>query len=574
MANNAPPKDKKQSPPEGLSWGDGELRAPRRQSGGTSPDVKGLFTDSVIAKLPVSDLAVEEEPAPAPAQPTGEWKELGARESMPGRLPRPRPAPISATIPSMRPEAPKPQPLRPDALPLPAAAFGAVPAPLGPFNRAVAAPGKPRNAPTGMFSAPQPAGAGRSTTKSIAPRPAPVAPASPVVADVSHIEPSGLELDVPSPPNAPAPANENAEPKPPHAAAAAAQLPKQKREDEDTGSTSDRPRRGDKRSEARRAARRAAAKQLPPPPAPRMPVWDPMRVTLAAFAGVLALCAMTLAAGTFGLIPLPPPAAAMLGLDRAHGSLSNAKPRDKAPNLPMPSEAKQPVPAAPLPPPAAPVAPEPAQPAVSLFEPAPEPEPQWLTVTEPEPAPLAVPELEAAPAPPVAAPEPIAPPSAEPEPQPIAPPQPAAVDPPPAAAEATPQPPAAAPMVAETAEEVAADEESTSQDAAQLVRAARAKLASDPPAAAEMMMRLLKTEHDDHHAMEVLVRAWIAMGRGKDAVGYAEFIVKKRPKRGIYRLLEGDAKQLAGDRAGAVAAWRALLALEPNSPEAKQRLGL
>jgi Flp pilus assembly protein TadD len=87
-----------------------------------------------------------------------------------------------------------------------------------------------------------------------------------------------------------------------------------------------------------------------------------------------------------------------------------------------------------------------------------------------------------------------------------------------------------------------------------------------------MMLRVIATNPDDHHAMEVLVRAWIAMGRGKDAVGYAELIVKKRPKRAIYRLLEGDAKQLAGDRAGAEAAWRAVLALEPNDPEAKRRL--
>ncbi|HKP56964.1 MAG TPA: hypothetical protein VJV78_09600, partial [Polyangiales bacterium] len=93
LANNPPPNDKKH-PPEGLSWGDGELRAPKRQRG-SSPDVKGLFTESVIAQLPEADaeVALEEDavshlfgkdkraPTPSlsvpPPTPTAQWHEPG-----------------------------------------------------------------------------------------------------------------------------------------------------------------------------------------------------------------------------------------------------------------------------------------------------------------------------------------------------------------------------------------------------------------------------------------------------------------------------------------------------------------
>jgi len=108
-----------------------------------------------------------------------------------------------------------------------------------------------------------------------------------------------------------------------------------------------------------------------------------------------------------------------------------------------------------------------------------------------------------------------------------------------------------------------------------MVAIARQKLKSrDAKGAADMMLRQVTTDPEDHHAMEVLVRAWIAMGRGDDAVGYAELIVKKRPRRAGYRVLEGDARLSAGDAAGAQVAWRVALQLEPDNIEAKRRLGM
>ena len=111
--------------------------------------------------------------------------------------------------------------------------------------------------------------------------------------------------------------------------------------------------------------------------------------------------------------------------------------------------------------------------------------------------------------------------------------------------------------------------------AQKMVAIARQKLKSrDAKGAADMMLRQVTTDPEDHHAMEVLVRAWIAMGRGDDAVGYAELIVKKRPRRAGYRVLEGDARLSAGDAAGAQVAWRVALQLEPDNIEAKRRLGM
>jgi Flp pilus assembly protein TadD len=153
------------------------------------------------------------------------------------------------------------------------------------------------------------------------------------------------------------------------------------------------------------------------------------------------------------------------------------------------------------------------------------------------------------------------------------------------AAPAAPQP-SAAPVVAvkptgSVAQTDEVDDEASSAPpgdravAQKMVAIARNKLKSrDAKGAADMMLRQVTTDPEDHHAMEVLVRAWIALGRGDDAVGYAELIVKKRPRRAGYRVLEGDARLSAGDAAGAQVAWRVALQLEPDNVEAKRRLGM
>lgn len=144
-----------------------------------------------------------------------------------------------------------------------------------------------------------------------------------------------------------------------------------------------------------------------------------------------------------------------------------------------------------------------------------------------------------------------------------------------AAASAAPGKPAESGALMDEYEEVLPEPPGDRAIAQKMVAIARQKLKSrDAKGAADMMLRQVTTDPEDHHAMEVLVRAWIAMGRGDDAVGYAELIVKKRPRRAVYRVLEGDARLSAGDAAGAQVAWRVALQLEPENVEAKRRLGL
>jgi predicted Zn-dependent protease len=98
--------------------------------------------------------------------------------------------------------------------------------------------------------------------------------------------------------------------------------------------------------------------------------------------------------------------------------------------------------------------------------------------------------------------------------------------------------------------------------------------AKDLAGAEAIARRGMANDPNDHHAMEALVEVLIEEAQGEEALTYAVQIVKKRPKRALYRLLEGDARLLTHDRPGAERAWREALALEPNNRDAKRRLGL
>ncbi|HKU39577.1 MAG TPA: hypothetical protein VJR89_15565, partial [Polyangiales bacterium] len=139
-----PPNDKK-TPPEGLLWGAGEPRAPKRQPA-SSPDVKGLFTESVIEQLPEADaeIASEEDAVgklfskqgaavsePARSLPKAHWHEPGTPQRGPeSRVKLNLPAAMQAAAPSGK------QPL---GRMLPAGAMGAGAAPA----RQAAGPAKP-----------------------------------------------------------------------------------------------------------------------------------------------------------------------------------------------------------------------------------------------------------------------------------------------------------------------------------------------------------------------------------------------------------------------------------------------
>ena len=121
----------------------------------------------------------------------------------------------------------------------------------------------------------------------------------------------------------------------------------------------------------------------------------------------------------------------------------------------------------------------------------------------------------------------------------------------------------------------AADTSSGGAQNQRLISAANKKLAEDDAKGAEALMReALAHDPDDHHAMEVLVRALIDQDRGAEAIPYARKMVKRRSKRVPYRLLLGDALLMTGDESGAHREWKAALELEPNDRQVRLRLGL
>lgn len=112
-----------------------------------------------------------------------------------------------------------------------------------------------------------------------------------------------------------------------------------------------------------------------------------------------------------------------------------------------------------------------------------------------------------------------------------------------------------------------------SLDTAQALSAARAELRANDSAAAEALLKpLLAQNPDDHHVAEVMARALLSRGASAPAIRLARRIVRKRPRRASYRILLGDALRRAGDEAGARAAYRRALALDPQSAEAQRKL--
>jgi hypothetical protein len=111
---NAPP-DTKNSPPEGLHWGAGDAvrpakpaRAAAPEPGGSSPEIRGVFTESVVAELPSLEPAPLLDPEPeeehelfVPEQPR---PQLRGRPREPGEpLPAGALSPVGFDGPRVRP---------------------------------------------------------------------------------------------------------------------------------------------------------------------------------------------------------------------------------------------------------------------------------------------------------------------------------------------------------------------------------------------------------------------------------------------------------------------------------------
>lgn len=180
-------------------------------------------------------------------------------------------------------------------------------------------------------------------------------------------------------------------------------------------------------------------------------------------------------------------------------------------------------------------------------------------------------------APPVMAPEPATPAQNAPEPPPAA----AAPAAPTGAAEAL-QPTAAvieaeeaAPLRAPAISSGSLDElmDPPSPEVAATLAEARTELRAGRPKEAEALLRpLLEKYPDDHHVAEALAQTLLARGAAVEAVGFAQKIVKKHPKRASYRVLLGDALRRAGDEPSAKLAYKEALALDPKLRDAQRRL--
>jgi predicted negative regulator of RcsB-dependent stress response len=598
-------------------WGDGELSSGRKQE--SSPDVKGVFGEgaSVVA-LP---------PAPPSAAVTGR---ADAVANLFGGDPRSA-APLLAkevendneaqlfkrsaannlglwTDAKADPENPGPRAKGPGVAGLPKAVIGGV------TLSQVVKSGPPRAAVEAMFraarSAPPPRAAMEALFHAIksAPPP-PAASQAPVRGGTRSIEPEDapavLELDV-----AVEPSEARSLPAAPRSLPAPRRVasPAPRRASLPSPHVSEAPPQQAANSEFPARDKSRVSKPLVAEPAPRQRA-GLGSVLLPACTFLLVCIAVLLGGAYTKLWPLPPSAAAMLHLDRS------VNPADQGPRMAArtPPTAAQQAPSAPSAPPA-PAAPTEMQPP-ALAPNAAEPQaPDAPTaIQRPALAPNAMQRPALAPnavdpqAPSAAQPAALAAKAAEPQTPdvPSAATRPAVLAAsaaaPQRAAAATPQRPGAPDEPAQpTAAQVHSANGSTATPAAagaqpvtehasplppsspatnlsgeKLLQVTRQKARANDLAGAEALARAaIANDPDDHHAMEALVEVLIEESKGAEAVKYAVQIVRKRPKRASYRLLEGDARLLANDRTGAERAWREALALEPQNRDAKRRLGL
>ncbi|HTU59790.1 MAG TPA: tetratricopeptide repeat protein, partial [Polyangiales bacterium] len=112
-----------------------------------------------------------------------------------------------------------------------------------------------------------------------------------------------------------------------------------------------------------------------------------------------------------------------------------------------------------------------------------------------------------------------------------------------------------------------------SPEVAPTLISARTELRAGRPKEAEALLRPLFEKYpDDYHVAEAMAQALLARGAAVEAVGFAQRVVKKQPKRASYRVLLGDALRRAGDEPSAKLAYKDALALDPKLREAQRRL--
>ena len=108
---------------------------------------------------------------------------------------------------------------------------------------------------------------------------------------------------------------------------------------------------------------------------------------------------------------------------------------------------------------------------------------------------------------------------------------------------------------------------------AQVLSIARERLAAGDAAGAEQLLRpLIEQSPEDHHVMEPLAQALLALNRNEEALKYAQFMVKRRRNRSPYYVILGDALKATGKVQEAQDAYIQALDLDPDNALAKRRL--
>jgi DNA-binding response OmpR family regulator len=110
-------------------------------------------------------------------------------------------------------------------------------------------------------------------------------------------------------------------------------------------------------------------------------------------------------------------------------------------------------------------------------------------------------------------------------------------------------------------------------DADAMTSEAERLIAAGDTARAEVLLRRAMAEAPNNpHPVEALVRLYLSRRDGAAALPLAEKLVSLRRRRASYRVLLGDARRLQGDDAGAQAAYREALEIDPNDSRARSRL--
>ncbi len=118
-------------------------------------------------------------------------------------------------------------------------------------------------------------------------------------------------------------------------------------------------------------------------------------------------------------------------------------------------------------------------------------------------------------------------------------------------------------------EPVAAPEVDTGGDADALV----ARAEGLPDAQAEgLYRRAIALDDRNHYAMLGLAGVLMRRGAPEEAIPFIEGAIRRRGRRAEYRVMLGDARRDAGDAAGARAAWREALTIDPDQRDARARL--